>query len=437
MTTNMLSKKDRLQTKSGKSVTIIEFIGDGGQGEVYRVKYDGNVEFALKWYFPTSSTSEQLEILEVLVKIGAPDNRFLWPIDIVNNSEKPESFGYIMDFRPSNFKSASKLLDRSIEPSFHALMTACFQLSDSFLQLHSKGLAYKDISINNIFINPKNGDILICDNDNTAYEGITYSGVQGTPAYMAPEIVRGEAMPNKYTDLYSLGILLFVLSYIAHPLDGAIEAAIHAKCEAAFKKLYGTDPLYIFHPTDTRNRPDPEFHANALAYNDVYPKALRDIFERAFTEGVNKSERRVEESLWRSLFISIRDQIVICNHCGAELFYDLDKVKNGRPTTCWACQKEAAIPARMKIGSDIVILNNNIKLYPHHTKGILYDFTKPTAEISEHPTLKIKGLKNLSEDIWYVTKSDHTVVEVPPGRSFALENGSVVKFGLLSGAIRV
>ena len=354
---------------------------------------------------------------------------------MVTHLDKPGCFGYIMPFRPANYKSANKLLDRSIEPSFHALLTACFQLADSFLQLHSKGLAYKDISINNIFI-AQTGDILICDNDNVAYEGINYTAVGGTPLFMAPEIVRGEATPNKYTDLYSLSILLFMMLYISHPLDGKREAAIHAKDDAAFKKLYGTEPLYIFHPTDSRNAPDPEFHANAYAFHEIYPKNLKDNFERAFTVGINEPEKRVEESVWRSLFISLRDNIVVCSKCGAELFYDIDNVRNGRPTTCWACQHETKVPARMKMGNDIVILNNDIKLYSHHTKGILYDFTKPTAEISEHPTLKIKGLKNLSDDMWYVTKSNKSVVQVPPGRSFALENGVIVKFGLISVSIR-
>jgi serine/threonine protein kinase len=436
MLTNMLSEKDRLQTESGKKVQIVEFIGDGGQGEVYRCHYENSVEYALKWYFPSNSTHEQLEILKVLAKIGSPDHRFLWPIDIVRNLDNRECFGYIMPFRPSNYKSAIKLLDRSIEPSFHALLTACFQLSDSFLQLHSKGLSYKDISINNVFMEPQTGDILICDNDNCTYEGITYSGVGGTPSFMAPEIVRGEALPNKYTDLYSLSVLLFWFLYIAHPLDGAIEATIRAKDQAAFKKLYGTEPLYIFHPTDERNRPDPEFHSNTIAYHAVYPKNLRDIFERSFTIGVHEPKNQVEESVWRALFISLRDNIVVCSNCGAELFYDIDDVRNGRPTRCWSCQHETEVPARMKIGSNIVILNDNVKLYSHHTKGMLYDFSKSTAEISEHPALKHKGLKNLSDDIWYVTKSDQSVIQVAPGRSFALENGLTVKFGLVSGFIR-
>jgi len=436
MSIHMLQKNDKFHSCNGKRVKIMDFIGDGGQGEVFRVEYNGDKEYALKWYFPQNATQEQLEILKVLVKIGPPDRRFLWPLDIVQHSEKPEIFGYVMPFRPQRFKNATGMLSRKIEPSFLSLLTSCYQLSDSFLQLHSKGLAYRDISINNIFIDPETGDVLICDNDNVAYENTTYTGVSGTPKYMAPEVVRNETQPNRFTDLYSLSVLLFYLMYIAHPLDGKKEAAIHAMDEAAQRKLYGFEPLYIFHPTDKSNEPDPEFHANAYAFHEVLPQSLKNIFEKAFTIGIHEPAKRVEESVWRGLFVGLRDNIVNCS-CGTESFYDITRVKQGIETKCWNCGKTIPIPARMRLNGEIVILNNNIKLYPHHTSGILFNFSKPTAEISEHPTLKIKGLKNLSDDIWFVTKPDNSILQVPPGRSFALENGYTVKFGLVKAEIRL
>ena len=96
MKTYMLDKKDRLQTSAGERIEIVEFIGDGGQGEVYRVEFDGSKEYALKWYFPHNATHEQLEILKVLTKIGKPDNRFLWPIDVVTHHSRQVSSHIIL-----------------------------------------------------------------------------------------------------------------------------------------------------------------------------------------------------------------------------------------------------------------------------------------------------------------------------------------------------
>ena len=59
-----------------------------------------------------------------------------------------------------------------------------------------------------MFFDPDTGDVLICDNDNVSANGIDNSSVYGTPRFMAPEIVMGQAKPSRNTDLYSLAVLL-------------------------------------------------------------------------------------------------------------------------------------------------------------------------------------------------------------------------------------
>jgi serine/threonine protein kinase len=45
--------------------------------------------------------------------------------------------------------------------------------------------------------------------------------VKGTPRFMAPEIVRGEALPSTVSDLYSLAVFLFHIFMHGHPLEGS------------------------------------------------------------------------------------------------------------------------------------------------------------------------------------------------------------------------
>ena len=52
---------------SDRECTVEQYLGGGGQGEVYRARLDGTV-VALKWYFPAQATPEQRSGLEVLVK---------------------------------------------------------------------------------------------------------------------------------------------------------------------------------------------------------------------------------------------------------------------------------------------------------------------------------------------------------------------------------
>jgi eukaryotic-like serine/threonine-protein kinase len=409
-------------------------LGAGGQGEVYRATVSGK-PVALKWYLPRAATQLQRNSLENLIKKGAPNNRFLWPIDLVTSLTEP-GFGYIMPLRDASYRGLVDLMKRRIDPTFRALATAAFELSNSFLQLHSKGLCYRDISFGNLFLNPDTGEILICDNDNVAVDGDTSAGILGTPRFMAPEVVRGEAMPSTQTDLYSLAVLLFYLFTVHHPLEGKREMAIHSFDLPAMTRLYGLDPLFIFDPADTSNRPVRGYHDNAIDSWPIYPRFLRDLFTRAFTSGISDpAHGRVREGEWRSAMIRLRDSILYCQRCGIENFYDPDQ-----PPTCWNCQVPIRIPFRIRTGRSIVILNHDSQLYPHHVDDQRpYDFSGPIAAVNRHPrNPDLWGLKNLSDDTWsFQTANDVSPVPVPPGRSVSLTSGTRINFGKDEGEIRV
>ncbi|MBI4864130.1 MAG: hypothetical protein HY815_28310 [Candidatus Riflebacteria bacterium] len=92
----------------------------------------------------------------------------------------------------------------------------------------------------------------------------------------------------------------------------------------------------------------------------------------------------------------------------------------------------------MKIGTSIVMLNHDTRLYPHHIDDSkLYDFSAPAAEITRHPSdPKVWGLRNLTQEKWVSTGPDGTVKDVPPGRSVTLASGTKVNFGKNQAEIR-
>src|SRR6185437_12608929 len=275
----ILKPGQQVRTSSSRSNCIVEkFLGSGGQGEVYQTKLDGK-PVALKWYYPTSATPDQQKALETLIKIGAPSDRFLWPAELAIASATT-GFGYVMPLRDRRYRSIVDLMKRRIEPSFRALATAGLELSHSYLQLHTKGLCYRDISFGNAFFDPNTGEILICDNDNVAIDNQSRSAIYGTPRFMAPEIVRGDAVPSTQTDLFSLAVLLFYMFVMHHPLEGKKELAIKCLDLPAMKKLYGTEPVFIFDPADDSNAPDPNHQRNPLVFWAIYPKFLRELFTR-------------------------------------------------------------------------------------------------------------------------------------------------------------
>ncbi|MCL2936382.1 MAG: protein kinase [Trichodesmium sp. MAG_R02] len=426
---------------SGANCKIEKQLGEGGQGEVYQVNVNGK-SMALKWYFPhiVEQDPRQRERLENAIQMGAPNDRFLWPIDLALTAEQPSSYGYIMALREPRFKSLNDLVKRRIEPSFRALVTAAFELADSYYQLHAKGLCYRDISFGNAFFDPDTGEVRICDNDNVDVNKMPGS-VAGTPRFMAPEIVKGEANPSTQTDLFSLTVLLFYILFNHHPLEGAKEQAIHCFDLAAMTKIYGTEALFIFDPDDQSNRPVPGEQDNPLIFWPIYPQSLRDLFTRAFTDGIKDPENgRVQENEWRKTMLSLRDSIIYCPHCGEQNFYDVDALKKqGKLNPCWNCQKEIVTPPRIRIGSKIIMLNHDTKLFPHHVDDRKkYDFSEPVAEVVRNPkNPSLWGLKNLSTAKWVVNTADNNMKDVEPGRSVTLAVGTKINFGTEQGEIRV
>jgi eukaryotic-like serine/threonine-protein kinase len=442
MSTNMLKPEQRLLTVSGTPCVVKDFLGAGGQGEVYRVTLAGDSSMALKWYFPHTATPEQWQALETLVSKGAPSEKFLWPLDLVR-ADRDSQFGYLMPLRTERFKSIIDLMKRRIEPdpTFQALAITGRQLADSYFQLHTRGLCYRDISFGNVFFEPQSGEVLICDNDNVTVNGSTGGGVLGTSRFMAPEIVRSEALPGTETDRFSLAVLLFYLFMFHHPLEGKREADIHVFDQAAMTKIYGTDPLFIFDPNDSSNAPVKGYQDNVLIFWPIYPQFLRDLFSKAFTDGLKDPQNgRVLENEWRPAMVRLHDSVFYCAQCKSQNFYDIDAMKKGGGThpPCWSCLQPVILPYRIRIGDNIIMLNADTKIYPHHVnREKKWDFSQPVAQVNRHPADPNRwGLKNVSGERWVITKPDGTKQDVAVGQNAPLVVNLKINFGSTEGEIR-
>lgn len=437
MSTLLANKQILYGSSTGYHYVIDSFLGAGTQGEVYRASC-GQTMVAIKWYFPSylESDPQLQQRLSNAIKKGSPNERFCWPLELVAQAEQ-NSFGYVMPLRPESFKSIVDLMRRKAEPTFYTLISSCIELAASFLQLHAKGFCYRDINFNNVFFDAITGEILICDNDNVDING-SEGVINGTPRFMAPELVRADAQPNTETDLFSLAVLLFYMLMLHHPLEGKKEAAIRCFDQAAMNKLYGSEPVFIFNPDDVSNAPVVGLHDNALTYWALYPQFIRDLFITSFTKGLMNTQARVRENEWRSALIRLRDSILYCS-CGAENFYDVNALQHGEEKVCWACAKSLIIPPRFRSDHAIVMLNHNTRLYAHHIdKTQRFVFDVPVAAINRHPQDPERwGLQNLTTSAWTITTSDNQLKTVEPQRSVALASGVKIDFGNTVAEIRL
>ncbi|EQC42332.1 CAMK/CAMKL/NUAK protein kinase [Saprolegnia diclina VS20] len=77
-------------------------------------------------------------------------------------------------------------------------------------QLHQCGFAHRDISLENILLD-EHGDCKLCDFGLAVPAHETSDAVVGKPYYMAPEVYAGRPYDPAAADMWSLGILLFML----------------------------------------------------------------------------------------------------------------------------------------------------------------------------------------------------------------------------------
>ena len=409
-----------------RELRILEGVGGGSQGQVYAVELGGE-RLALKWYWPACIARDPnlQRRLEESIQASSPNSAFLWPIALVGATAasrsqirlREPSFGYLMRLRPPSFLGASAHAGGRIEISLQNVLRAAFFLADAFHALHLRGLCYKDISLGNLFLEPGSGRILICDNDNVAVDGRDPGSVLGTPGFMAPEILLGQARPGASSDLFSLAVLIFRLLTRHDPLKGALEQAIRCLDEPARRRLYGEDPVFIFDPIDTRNRPDPIEHAAALITWPIYPEPLQRLFLQTFGPGLKQPSRRALTGEWTAALAASLDRRVLCPSCGQEAFPAI-----GSAAGCWSCGNPLPQGPWLRLPRGLVAIAAGNEIQAHHLDRLLpLALDQPLARITAHPSdPTLLGLCNLSDAIWEVELEDGRRLAVEPGRSCSL-----------------
>ncbi len=108
------------------------------------------------------------------------------------------------------------------------------QIAGALTVAHEVGIAHRDVKPSNVFVlerTPPDAPLRVklLDFGIASADAFTGGSVGGTPAYMAPEQARGEAMLDVRCDVYSLGATLFELCAGRPPHAGASSIATLAR----------------------------------------------------------------------------------------------------------------------------------------------------------------------------------------------------------------
>lgn len=406
-------------SNDGESIQIISFISEGGQGEVYKVRYRGDI-YALKWYSKLSPSRKFYDNLIHNIDNRSPSDYFLWPkaVTKVLNGR----FGYVMDIKPDGFEDYSDYLLGDVRPySWDILFKAALNIADAFFILHSKGYSYQDLNEGSFFINPKNGDIRICDNDNVAPYG-TNLGVRGTPRYMAPEVVLDKTRPNVHTDRFSLAIILFRMFYIDHPLEGK-RTISYPLNDTTGAELYGRNPIFAYDPNNTQNRPTEQAQPNLIMRWKLFPVDLKAAFTKAFTKGLKNINDRITEQQWKEVLVKARGMLV--NIDGKEQFVNA------------YCPKTVNNKCRiLKTSECVIALTPGSVLYQCQVDRLSTDYSTVAAVVkASNRNEKVYGLGNLTQNKWSVTLPGRNPVVVQPKTFAPLIPGAVIDFGNINAEV--
>lgn len=416
----MLATGDKIKTSSGDKITIKEFIAEGGQGEVYKVDYNGR-EKALKWYkksFLNNNSDPKAFYANIKhnVENGQPSKEFLWPLEITEWQD--DTFGYIMDLRPSGYYDITEYMLCHVRfKSYRAIIDACLKIVSAFRILHSHGYSYQDLNDGNFFIDPIKGDVLICDNDNVAPDKVE-TGILGKPRYLAPEIVLGKVKPNMLTDRFSMAILLYILFCLNHPLEGKKYLA-DALTPALQEKLYGSEPLFIMDPNDKSNGPDPLAHKNSIMVWKCLPDYMKEIFINAFSQNSFKNpHNRPTELDWLKVLTRFRSEIIDCS-CGNEVF-----TQNGNNCKCDCCGKMIKIPFKLELKSYAIPAVQNSRIYKCQLGTCdAKDALNPIAGVVSKKDSNILGIRNKTDRKWNAINSKGVPKKVDAGETIPLKDG--------------
>jgi serine/threonine protein kinase/tetratricopeptide (TPR) repeat protein len=207
---------------------ILELLGAGGMGEVYRA-HDGKLkrDVAIKVlpsafvHGPERVARFQREA-RVLASVNHPN------IATIHGLEESGGVHYlVMELVPG--KTLAERIRKGPLPLQESLELAG-QIAEALEAAHRKGVVHRDLKPTNVKVTPE-GQLKVLDfglaKTLVDHEGglsqaptLSAEGILGTPTYMSPEQARSETLDAR-TDLFSFGIVLYEMVTGRLPFPGS------------------------------------------------------------------------------------------------------------------------------------------------------------------------------------------------------------------------
>ncbi len=206
---------------------IIEKLGEGGMGEVYKAR-DTKLDrlVALK-FLPSNLTATESEKTRFIQEAKAASALNHPNVCTIYDIHEHEGQLFIV----MEYVDGITLRGKKQNYSVKQVVDIGAQAADGLSAAHEKGIVHRDIKPENIMLT-KNGIAKVMDfglakmNNPAEASRLTKAGTTlGTIGYMSPEQVQGQDVDHR-SDIFSLGVVLYELLSGESPFKGVHETAI-------------------------------------------------------------------------------------------------------------------------------------------------------------------------------------------------------------------